>query len=348
MRTFRVGFHTQRGLFQPHGSHEVTSSTCYAVIANRAPERGVSDRRPVFIVGSPRSGTTWLQLLLAQHPAVATCQETHLFERYLAHLDRVWVREAELAQERDIGLGPLMSQTEFHGLCRSFATAVFDRIEPGAEKSIVVEKTPGHVLSAPFIASVFPEAHFVHVIRDPRAVASSLVRAGKGWGSRWAPRGVATATAVWTEHVEAGLRIPDLTEAYTELRYEDLLAAGPDRLEDLARKLDLDVEPGWAEHAVEACSIDGLRTGESEARIPWKRAEPEGFFGRGRAEGWRDDLSSGQVRTIEYMAGALMARLGYERATTGDSKPFAVRKREVLERARASLDWRIGRASAGQ
>ena len=41
------------------------------------------DEDLLFIVGSPRSGTTWLQLLLAGHPEVATRGETHLFEHFV-------------------------------------------------------------------------------------------------------------------------------------------------------------------------------------------------------------------------------------------------------------------------
>lgn len=43
----------------------------------------------VFVVGSPRSGTTLVQLLLAQHLEIATVQETHLFKRYVAGLVRM-------------------------------------------------------------------------------------------------------------------------------------------------------------------------------------------------------------------------------------------------------------------
>jgi hypothetical protein len=61
-------------------------------------------RRYVFVVGSPRSGTTWLQLLLAQHPAVATHQETHLFHNYLGPLERAYRGGRDTAQLRDVGI----------------------------------------------------------------------------------------------------------------------------------------------------------------------------------------------------------------------------------------------------
>lgn len=308
----------------------------------------LAGRTLVFVIGAPRSGTTWIQLLLAQHRGVATTQETHLFERYLAHLDEAWRRERALEVERDIGLRPLLSEDGFHTLCRGFAEGVLRRIEGEEEgKRVIVEKTPGHALSAPFIHALFPEAHFVHVIRDPRAVVSSLLRAGSGWGSRWAPRGPATAAGVWRTHVEAGLAIPELTERYHEVRYEQLHENGVERLGRLLESIGLSADAEFCERAFEACSIDRLKRGVGEARIPWARREPEGFYGEGRPEGWRGELSRRQLRVVEYVAGETMNRAGYDRVTRGTAKPLAVRRLEALERLRGALDWRLGRSAAG-
>ena len=310
----------------------------------------------MFVVGAPRSGTTWLQLLLAQHPGIATSQETHLFERYLAHFDTVWRREVTLDVEREIGLRPLLTDAEFHALCREFAAGVLEHVggpppPPGEEAGfagrVVVEKTPGHVLSAGFIHALFPEAHFVHVIRDPRAVVSSLLRAGRGWGKRWAPRGPATANRVWREHVEAGLAIPTLTDRYYEIRYEELHEEGPRILRELLAAFGLEAEEDWSERAFKACSIDRLKRGGGLAHIPWAAREPEGFFGKGERDGWRDDLSGAQLRTVEYMAGELMARIGYQPVTRGRRPTLAIRWLRVLERIHGALEWRLRRAAAG-
>ncbi len=290
---------------------------------NRHPATPLAGRIPVFVVGAPRSGTTWLQLLLAQHPGVATSQETHLFERYLAHLDEVWRREGALDAERDIGLGSLLSEDDFYALCRAFAEGVLGRIESDdQEKRVIVEKTPGHALSGPFIHALFPDAHFIHVIRDPRAVVSSLLKAGHGWGRRWAPRGPVTAARVWRTHVEAGLAIAERTERYHEVRYEQLHDEGADRLGRLLDALGLAADAEFCERALEACAIDRLKRGGGEARIPWVRHEPEGFYGEGRRDGWRGELSRRQLRAVEYVAGDSMVRAGYERVTRGTAKPL--------------------------
>ncbi len=71
-------------------------------------------KKLVFVVGAPRSGTTWLQLLLAQSSNVATAQETHLFSGYLKSMLSSWDRdEATIGGRRQIGLPTLYPRREF-------------------------------------------------------------------------------------------------------------------------------------------------------------------------------------------------------------------------------------------
>ena len=48
------------------------------------------DQSLVLIVGAQRSGTTWVQRLLASHPAIVSGQESHLFSSYLGPMWQRW------------------------------------------------------------------------------------------------------------------------------------------------------------------------------------------------------------------------------------------------------------------
>lgn len=288
--------------------------------------------RLAFVVGAPRSGTTWVQLLLSQHPLVASCQETNLFSHYLGPLGKAWVSEVSSRRTRETGLRFLLSEEEFLMLCRRFAEEVLgraDRRVPGAE--VVVEKTPAHVFAAPFIAELFPDAYFLHIVRDPRSVVSSLLHAGRGWGERWAPTGPAYAARVWRSHVEAGLRIPGFSERYCEVRYENLGEDGPDQLDKMMEFLGLECDPDWSRRAIDLCNFDRLRQGESEAFVPWREPEPHGFYRRGSPDAWRDELSGRHIAIVERIASDLMARLGYHRTTDGSRPPVSLRALNALE-----------------
>jgi hypothetical protein len=108
----------------------------------------------VFLVGCPRSGTTWLQLLLSQHPAISSCMETHLFVS-LSRLAETW--DWHKTDVRGNGFQAVLPEDEFVALLRSFATAVLDRIGNG---TVILEKSPAHVRVAPLILRIIPEAWF--------------------------------------------------------------------------------------------------------------------------------------------------------------------------------------------
>jgi len=275
-----------------------------------------NDRKRLFIIGCPRSGTTWMQLLLAQHPQVATSQETHVFNNYLGALARCWAGEGERPLRRKTGLRSLLSEDEFYALCRDFATGVFEKIaEHNDACELIVEKSPDHIRSAELILRVFPDAFFLQVIRDPRSVVSSLRTAGRTWGRDWAPSSTAGCAARWVSDVRTGRAIAELTDRYREIQYEDLLARGVDELEAILEWLELPADRSFCEEAVERCRFEKLKKGSAEVEAPWALTnEPEGMYRRGAAEGWREDLSNADLKVIEHIAFDLMRRLGYEPA----------------------------------
>ena len=140
----------------------------------------LANKKLVFIVGCARSGTTWLQQLLSQSPNVATGPETHLFSSYLRSLEDTWHRR----KGTYVGLSHLITEDELAEWTRSFAELCLGRIaDARAGARIVVEKTPKHGEYGADILRLFPEAFFIHIIRDPRAVVPSLRAASRSWGS---------------------------------------------------------------------------------------------------------------------------------------------------------------------
>lgn len=318
--------------------------TTQAQTANCQDTKAESDAvaGPIFLVGAGRSGTTWLQMLLAQHPQIASAPETQLFSAYLSGAELRWNRELEYQKKNKgrTGLRLLISEDEFYDFIQTFPEKIFDKIcksKPGAK--FVLEKTPSHIKHAQFILSLFPEARFIHLIRDPRAVVASLRAAASSWGRHWAPRGVLAGAESWRDAVNEGLAIRELTSQYYELRYEALLADPETEVLELFNWLQLPADKTMCEEIVKNGDISRLRSGKGTALAP--STVPDQFFRKGLAESWRSELKTYQVGLIEHVGGDLMDRLGYQKV---NRRPF---QRLLLDPPRMLLHTALRRAATG-
>lgn len=286
-------------------------------------EAGTRDRLDadvMFVVGCPRSGTTWLQLLLGCHPAVSTVNETHLFSQFLGPSLETW--DSLAGSDRDIGLGTVFTRREFVDRLRCLAREVMARIARD-DTRLIVEKTPGHAVWGEEILQVFPNALFVHLVRDPRDVVASMLAANRSWGDDWAPESAYDAAWWWRDVVAGGRSIGNLTDDYCELTYEDLWSDTAGEFSRLLRWTGLDAPESFVREAVEETRLSRMKEGESAA--PWDlRDEPEGFVRKGGPGNWRDDLSASEAGVVEYVTRELMSDLGYEPERRRRSPPLGM------------------------
>ena len=309
---------------------------------------GPTSKRKLFVVGCPRSGTTWVQLLLSHHPAVATAPETQIFAYYLEPMRRQWAHELEGAHRAQgaAGLSRLLSEAEFEELCRVNAQYVFDRIAArNADAAVVVEKSPKHALQADFIQKLFPDAYFLHVVRDPRDTAVSLLAASRSWGANWAPHNIIEAGRMWRDHVLSARRAGARSDRFLEVRYEELIADGVGRLEAIHRWLGLPTDRSQCEMAVAACDFNKLKQAQNtrELPLPGDRSPTE-FFRSGSAGTGLSELPRRQLALLEHVCGGLMEELGYPRVTrTGAGAKARIALHDGVQRVRESIDWQLQR-----
>jgi len=155
----------------------------------------------VFIVGCPRSGTTFLQNSLAAHPAVLSLPETTYFDRILNTAGR-WIAGDDTAPApRPFGfargrthrcapgalrelaeqLGVAVPQRLWHWSIRGYVDHFVTLLDAGAAahgRSAWIEKSPIHIAFIDTIEQHVPDALFVHVLRNGEDVIASIVDAG--------------------------------------------------------------------------------------------------------------------------------------------------------------------------
>ncbi len=309
----------------------------------------------IFVIGAPRSGSTWLHLLLGSHPEIATGQESQVFPEYLAPLYARWQRELNYSRSEEVrqhGIAPYLSEEEFIDLLRHFALTVFQKVmdeKPGAH--YFLEKSPTSTVHIELIARCFPEARYIHIIRDGRDVATSLMMASRGWGRGWAPRKVEDAAGTWKESTLLARKAATLACHYTEVRYEDLMEKGVEELSRLFAFLGLSATEEDVANIYDSCRFEKLRSergsqqvfknpGEIAASGTAGRREPPDFFRKGRVGDWVNELRPSDVAAFNWVAGDLLVELGY--ASASEAKlpsfpPVAVTSRSALRSARKSL-----------
>jgi hypothetical protein len=254
----------------------------------------------VFIVGCPRSGTTWLQRLLASHPAIRTGPESDIFSKYAGRAIRAF--RADRNRPRLKGLRCYLSEADFLALQRSFVLKALSKVlDPLGPREIFLEKTPEHALYIGDIHACFPGARFVHLLRDPRDVTASLLAAERSWGSRWAPSTARAAGRMWINYVSAA-RSAGATlspSQFLEVRYERLRSDTETELKRCASFLGVIWDDTAIRAAVEQNRPGNLAAGKGTPLIAPQDSlesrreskEPAGFVRKARPGSWISDLT---------------------------------------------------------
>ncbi|WP_036479496.1 sulfotransferase [Myxosarcina sp. GI1] len=195
-----------------------------------------SSKRRFFLVGCPRSGTTLLQSLLTAHPQVASFPESHFFrylipkhntKRYklgIASLEaRIRFQEFLKEIDREDMLSYLSRFAIFQYQHIQAFLNVLDTTTQQQEKSIWIEKTPGHVRYVDYIEKYIKEVKFIHIIRNGTDVISSLYEVSRKYPQTWhEPWSIDKCINQWKQDVQISLSCQDKLN-HVLVQYEQLV-----------------------------------------------------------------------------------------------------------------------------
>lgn len=246
-------------------------------------------RKNIFIVGVPRSGTTWLHQMLSTHPDVATAGEAHIFCEGVSALLRNHDNP-----DANMFLSTWVSRAELLTLIRELTDGVFEtaRRANRPEATHVLDKTPNHEQYAAHLAEVYPDAAYVHIIRDARDSVSSQRDLWGGWNE--AARVWSIAAQKWRAGIEDN-RTHLRGDRYHEVLYEDLVREPVVKLGEVFDAVGLEHDPSFDEQVVEFCRAP-INVRPSDTRVgvrKWAAMDPIG------------------EREIVREVGDLMIELGY-------------------------------------
>jgi hypothetical protein len=152
-------------------------------------------------------------------------------------------------------------------------------------------------------AAIWPQAHFIHIIRDGRDLAASHFKTVPDWGYRT----VAEAAHGWLEVVTQPRRAAP-EGRYLEVRYEDLITRPRETAERMLDHLGLPWSEALLHHAEHEHALFDKPWGHPAAEAA---AKP---LYSGRNGRYLQDLTPGEIEEFERIAGQELEHLGYDLA----------------------------------
>ena len=281
----------------------------------------------VFVVGCPRSGTTLLGRLLNAHPQLAIIHEGRFVAAWYERRRGVTPDGAVTPQLVDdlLAFPPFrnvhVSREQLERLADGaepvsyarFVSGVFDLHGAAKGKPLVGDKTPHYVRSLPTLHALWPQARFVHIVRDGRDVCLSVgnwpkvVERGGAVArfSHYERDPVAIAALWWEWQVRLGREAGSGfgPHRYMEISYESLVDDPTAACRALCTFLDVPYDERMlAFHEGRTRDDPGL-----DAKQAWRPVT------RGLRD-WRNDMPAGAVERFEAASGELLEELGYARA----------------------------------
>ena len=289
----------------------------------------------MLILGVRRSGTTLLRVMLDRHSQLAVPDESYfvpqLADRHLRRID---------ADDFVDDLRRLNTLAEWEVPLEQVRARLHDGMPVGAAIGTVYavyaeeggkprwgDKTPMYMQNLRLLERLFPDALFVHLIRDGRDAALSFLAMPRGIVTEtWMhPRTAAGFACQWRTEVAAARRLGRRAGGrYLEVRYEDVVADVEAVLRRICSFAGLEYEPAMADYAG---NVDvSAKPHQQRLRQPPTKGVRD----------WRTQMAASDVDAFEDVAGDLLGRLGYE---ASHSSRAAGRARAGWYSARA-LAWR--------
>lgn len=163
--------------------------------------------------------------------------------------------------------------------------------------SLWIDHTPENVKYAETLRGLFPDMKMIHIVRDGRGVASSIMPLDWGPNTTW------SAAHWWAESVSYGVAVESLygKKRVMRVRYEDLVAESEKTLLEICAFLDIEYQPAMLD--------------ASGFAVPQYTSRQHSLIGKRpdikRVNAWERELTPREIEIFESITGDLLHYLGY-------------------------------------
>jgi predicted protein tyrosine phosphatase len=268
--------------------------------------------RPLVVLGVSRSGTTLLRVILDRSPGIAIPDESFFVpllarrhggavdaERFLDDVARIPTIRAWGLQPDDIA--PRVRS----GMATGDAiAAIFEAYAARAGKPRWGDKTPMYMRHLGLLARLFPDAQYVHLVRDGRDAALSFLEMPEGTFTRtWAhPATPAQFACLWSKEVSAARALGRRAgpARFHEVRFEELVEDPERVVSGICAFAEIPFESDMLAY------MDSVDVSDKPHQQRLLRPPTAGV------RSWREDMPPDDVAAFEAVAGDVLLELGYD------------------------------------
>lgn len=273
---------------------------------------------PIFVVGVGRSGTSLLHAMLNAHSDIGFTPETHFYQKYIVTKNKVignlnLIRLLEVL-DKDESFNRLSSSPE--ELIRKYRETYGDSPDlvkfyefllkyevNKMDKKIYGDKDPKLLLHIDSLVKNYPKAKIIHIIRDPRDVMVSRMKAG--WSAKYP---MLLSALVCSAQLKIGLKkaLSLKSSSYYEILYESLIENPETELIKMCNFLGVAYEPSMLQFQESANKL------VSKEEMQWKDKTMGPLLSSNKGK-WKKSLTSRQIFEIETVCNQAFEVFGYSK-----------------------------------
>ncbi|UOQ45393.1 sulfotransferase [Halobacillus salinarum] len=277
---------------------------------------------PIFIGGCGRSGTTLLGSMLGAHKDCLCIPESQFKTDMINEFDKNNINELVISIKNnvrfrlwnlDINTISIENINSYGDVLEFFINEYSKKVSRSNFK-MWIDHTPNNLEYVKQLKEIYPQAKFIHLVRDGRGVASSIIPLD------WGPNTVKSAANLWKTKLSYGLAAEQFVnkDDIFRVKYEELVIDPEKTLKEICEFLGI---------VFQKSMIDG--NGFSPPKYTTKQHDLVGTKpNKSRTEAWKHKLDSREIEIFECLTADLLECMGYSRLYEGSYSD--INRRELI------------------
>lgn len=259
----------------------------------------------IFIGGAPRSGTSLLQAIFNQHSLCTSPPESHIKETYVYaatttkkdSLKKLDVLKEFLIKDKwiprlNINPDDILNNFKAGDSAVKLFKLYMETYAQREGKTVLVEGAPFNIWFMKKLHEDFPDCYILHIVRDPRDVVMSTLKANYNSNIDFPLENVAS------QFMESYLQGPNFGkrfygERYIKIYYEDLITKPEQTIRNMCDRLNIAFEESMLSFQESSSKVAAVEEG-------WKENLNKPFL-KDNFNKWMTDMSTADVVRIEYI-----------------------------------------------